>query len=288
MVESFKQNRMERFAKVNGPTHVSVREQDGRQWLDVNDPAMLASFVAFCKARLSSQGLRVYLRGQSKLHAALVPSLFRGVDQRQMQCRWKAYRSFLGELPRVVKGTRFTKRNFGAVLQHYGFHTPWLDMVDDLHVAIWFALNNFKEQGGECHYRSTDAEQGWLVIVSVAREHRVLNLRNHQSSRNVRCHTQQGFSMAMQHDDVASPCAQQDFMRNVVGTVRIPNTKRWLVTGHRASQDYFFPPTEIDDTYRKLLNPHVADLARRCEREAHLPPGTLGRTAHYRATDSPD
>jgi hypothetical protein len=279
-------NRMQRFTEIYGPTqHVSVRETDGRQWLDVNDPAILASFVAFCKARLHSNSLRVYLRGQSSRHATLVPSLFRKVDLAQLQRRWAAYRRLLGELPRIVKGTRFTKKNFGAVLQHYGFRTPWLDVVDDLHVAIWFAINNFSEKDGEFEYRPSTADQGWVVVVAVPRAHRVVDLRTRHSSRHVRCHAQQAFSIAMQSDDKPKPAVEQDFIHRVVGTVRIPNEPRWLLSGYRASQGYFFPPPNLDDTYRKLLDSQVAALAESAEREYDLRLGTLGRVARYRRTD---
>lgn len=287
MGESLQQNRMERFAEVYGPGQVTVRLREGRKWLEVSDPAVLASFVAFCKLPLYSSGLRVYLRGESSFHAALVPSLFRDADDEpSRRQRWAAYRDFLRGLPRVVKGTRFTQKNFGAVLQHYGFRTPWLDVVDDLNVAIWFALNRWTEEGNQCTYRPSDQDQGWLVIVAVPRDNRVLDLRNGQSSRNVRCHTQQGTSISMQHDDARQPRSSQDFMPQVVGTVRIPNERRWRVTGHRASRDYFFPPTAIDDTYRKLLNPEVSELATDSERSHDLKRGTLGRTARYRAVDS--
>lgn len=281
-MEPLEQNRMDRFAEVYGPTHADVRVKGGRKWLEVEDPAILASFIAFCKLPLHSRGRRVYLRGQSSRHVALIPSLFRGADDVQSRGRrWTAYQHLLRKLPGVVRGTRFTQKNFGAVLQHYGFRTPWLDVVDDLNVAIWFALNNFTQEDGKCTYRPIEADQGWLLVIAAPRNFRVLDLRSRQSSRHVRCHTQQGFSIAMQHDDVRMAAAEQDFMSSVVGTVRIPNTKRWVVTGYRSSEDYFFPPTSIDDTYRKLLDPRVEELAQDAERSQHLKEGALGRVAVY-------
>ena len=274
------QNRMSRFVQDYGSTHAGVRRTDGREWLEIDEPAILASFVAFCKASLQSKGRRVYLRGLSRHHPTQVPTLFRDADQAQGRRRWKAYRQFLDELPRVVKGTRFTKKNFGAVLQHYGFRTPWLDVVDDLNVAIWFALNNFKEMNGACNYQRSAEDSGWLMVIAATHVHRVIDLRRRQSSRNTRCHTQQGFSMAMQHDD-KEPHEVQDFMPSVVGVVKIPNSKRWLVTGYRASQDYFFPSPKTDDTYAKLLDFNVEELARRAESDHGLPPGALGSVGRY-------
>ena len=283
MGKSVALNRMHRFAEVYASSHVSVRANRGRTWLEIDDPAILASFIAFCKIPLDSRGIAVYLRGQSRWHSTVVCSLLRGADQKRRVRRWAAYQQFLRGLPRVVRGTRFTAKNFGAVLQHYGFRTPWLDVVDDLHAAIWFALNNCSETGGECFYERTTADHGWIAVVAVPKNGHVLNLRNRQSSRNVRCHAQQGFSLAMQYDDTPVPGSSQDFMPDIVGAVRVPNTARWQLRGHRASQEYFFPPPTIDDTYRQLLGPGVTALARRAEKEHGLRTGTLGRAARYRS-----
>lgn len=274
-------NRMRRFSRVYGSTLASVRQVRGREWLEVADPAILASFVAFCRVPLHAMGMRVYLRGENSRYRALVPSLFRGVEETlDRRKRWAAYRQFLNELPEVVTGTRFKQKDFGAVLQHYGFRTPWLDVVDDLNVAIWFALNDPQELDGKCQYRPSDSACGWLLVIGTTEKQIVHDLRSAQSSRNVRCHTQQGFSIAQQHDH-EEPHRAQDLMRNVVGAVRIPNKDSWLVHGHRASQEYYFPSTQLDDTYDKLLSLRVEELVLRIERQHGLTPRTLGRVTRY-------
>lgn len=266
---------VQQFAKAYGLGH-ALHDESGSSWLEVSEPVTLANFVAFCKGR------RVYLRGQNSYHCDLLPSLFREtVAHVEWTARWNAYKSFLQKLPKQVRGTRFGRRNFGAVLQHYGFRTPWLDVVDDMHAAVWFALNRRSALSGALQYRRTEADFGWIVVVAAPRPVCVQDLRTEHSSRNTRCHVQQGFSIAMQRDDEAEPRQEQDFARYVLGTVRIPNCQSWHLRGFRASQAYLFPSRTIDDTYDQLLSPRVAECADEAERDHHLAPETLGRVDMY-------
>ena len=89
----------------------------------------------------------------------------------------------------------------------------------------------------------------------------------------------------MQHDNEPEYHTRQDFAEYVVGTVRIPNSSKWHLTGFMASQSYLFPGEGMDDTYCQLRSPTVADLAAEIEREEGLPLGALGRTALYAEPD---
>lgn len=276
------QNRIERFIDRHHLEGATPHEDDGVRWLDVSEPAVLANFVAFCKTSSRGRGRSVFLRGQDQRHPTMVPSLFRSsTSLRLRNQRWAAYRDFLQQLPTLVRGTRFTKRNFGAVLQHYGFRTPWLDVVDDLHAAVWFALHEGESVGSRCAYRPTAGAYGWVVVIAVPPGGHVQNLREDQSSRNSRCNVQQGYSLAMQYDDVSRPRVEQDFISSVVFTVRIPNSERWQLQGFRASEAYFFPCSDHDDTYQQLLDPAVTALADRAEQRHGLERGTLGRVIRY-------
>jgi len=112
--------------------------------------------------------------------------------------------------------------------------------VDDLHAAVWFALNQASTKEPTTYQRSR-CEFGWILLISVPREVKRQDLRERQSSRNTRCHVQQGFSLALQYDDAPAHQPDQDFTRYVVGTVRVPNSDNWHLNGFRSSQGYFSP-----------------------------------------------
>lgn len=223
----------------------------------------------------------MFLRGQHQRHSTMVPSLFRPPALGLRTQRWAAYRDFLEQLPALVRGTRFTKRNFGAVLQHYGFRTPWLDVVDDLNTAIWFALHQSESVESECVYRPTTGAFGWVLVIAVPHGGHVQNLREDHSSMNSRCNVQQGYSLAMQYDDADEPRVEQDFISSVVGTVRIPNNERWQLRGFRSSEAFFFPSSNHDNTYKQLLKPAVTALAGSVETTHGLERGALGRVIRY-------
>jgi hypothetical protein len=283
MVQLSNRDLMERFVGRHGPADTTLQEDHGTWWLDVSEPAVLANFYAFCKGTRSDRLRSVFLRGQNQPYPTLIPSLFRLSSSSSVPQRWAAYREFLQQLPECVRGTRFTKDNFGAVLQHYGFRTPWLDVVDDLHAAIWFALHKCECVGSKCVYRPTTDTHGWVVVIEAppSGHVQVQDLREVQSSRNTRCNAQQGYSLAMQCDDVNKPHAEQNFMDSVVGIVQIPNNARWRVRGFRSSQSFFFPPACLDDTYRQLLESKVAALAEQVEKTHGLEVSTLGRVIQY-------
>jgi len=274
---------MEQFVERRRSKSAILCEESGEKWLRVTEPADLANFVAFCKTPSRGRGRPVFMRGQHTRHPKVLPSLFRSTESGKTRTGlWAAYKDFLVTLPKHVRGTRFTRRNFGAVLQHYGFRTPWLDLVDDLHAAIWFALHECEQVDSRFAYRPTRSPDGWIVLIAVPRRAHLQNLREEQSSRNTRCNVQQGFSLAMQYDDAREPTAQQDFSGSVVGTLQIPTDGRWHVRGFRASQEYFFPSVELDDTYGQLLGSGVEGLAARAEEKHALESGALGRVARYR------
>jgi hypothetical protein len=273
----------QRFADEYG-LGAALHEQDGLQWLEADEPATLASLVAFCKGEA-----RVCLRGQHAWRGELLPSLFRGASSPgERAARWGAYRAFTEKLRRVVTGSRFWRPDFGAVLQHYGFRTPWLDVLDDTHAAVWFALHGLRDSEGPLQYRRIDAACGWIVVLSVTENVRLQDLRSQQSSRSTRCHVQQGFSLAMQPDDATALSENQDFAGYVAGVVRIPNEDRWHLRGFRATQAYLFPGSEVDNTYKQLLAPRISELAAEAEQQHGLPSGTLGRVGKYNgAGDDP-
>lgn len=84
-------------------------------------------------------------RGQARLHHGLVPSLFRGRSRQQTQSAGVA--ESRGIIREAVAQAGLFDSFFDAafhepLLQHYGLKTTWLDLVDNVWVALWFACHN--------------------------------------------------------------------------------------------------------------------------------------------------
>ena len=227
---------MTRFA--NDYPHLARTETDhyGRTCMCVDDPGALASFVAFC----SGKKRRVFLRGSTINHQHSVPSLFRDVygkqcDDDELDKRWSAYKDALNKL-KALDGTRWDRCNLGAVFQHYGMRSPWLDVVRNLHTAIWFAIHDFESRGILRVAVQSEQDSGWIsayVREPPNQSGKLIaqDIVGEQSSRHFRPHAQQGLSLAMQDDHASCPSKAQDFIHYRIAQIRFPNSKQWKLAG---------------------------------------------------------
>ena len=250
--------------------HLARTETDRyeRTCMCVDDPGVLASFVAFC----SGKTRRVFLRGSTINHQHFIPSLFRDVHGKQcnddeLAKRWSAYKDVLEKL-RALDGNRWDRCNLGAVLQHYGIRTPWLDVVDNLYTAIWFAVHDFETRGTLRVAVPSEQDWGWISIYVGGCPNQpgtliAQDIVGEQSSRHFRPHAQQGWSLAMQDDRASGPSRAQDFVDYRIAQICFPNSKRWKLRGHMFSTRFLFPAPEYDDSLKQLSRPAVVTFPRR-------------------------
>lgn len=257
--------------------------RDNPKQIRIADPAVLASFVAFC----SGPCRPVFLRGETRCFANSVPSLFRNAGK-ESERRWAAYKLFLSELQKLcprLEGSRWQRtRHLGAVLQHYGIRTPWLDVVRNLYTAIWFATHDFETRGSCFVATPSEREHGYISLYDARPKGRgalrLVDLWGNDSSRHVRPHAQHGLSLARQDDD-GDPPPEQDLEPYRVAHVRFPNSRKWTLSGHIFSTRFLFPAPEYDDSLRQLCRPDIqSTLDRACTSE-ELALGTLGRVTQY-------
>lgn len=258
---------------------------DDSKYVGIVDPAILASFVAFC----SRPGNPIFLRGSTDRHRHSVPSLFRDphgkqCDAAEMNKRWRAYKSVLNRLCQLP-GTRWDQEaHLGAVLQHYGLRTPWLDVVRNLYTAIWFATHDFETRGHCLAANTSDKDHGHISLYDSRPERKpclkVVDLWGDDSSRHLRPHAQHGRSLARQGDDSHPEC-QQDLAPYRIAHVRFPNSRRWTLCGHMFSARFLFPAPEHDESLKQLTHPEVETVLEKACDSHGLVQGTLGKVSHY-------
>lgn len=162
---------------------------------------------------------------------------------------------------------RFERANLAALLQHYGLRTSWLDVVDDLRTAIWFATHTIG--GGVVTERSCGS--GWIHILcgkSSSEALDVIDLRVAHQELSLRPHTQQGFSIRGKHADLNG---------FVAASVEFPISERWRLNGYLAEAAFLFQPPALDHTLRLLKRKSIDDLLLNTEAHFSLPARTLGR-----------
>ena len=255
------------------------------EYIAIDEPAVLAAFVAFC----SGHERTIFLRGCTRDYRQSVPSLFRTGDGEQcggpaIAARWSAYKRFLDEL-RKLRHTRWRRKDVGAVLQHYGIRTPWLDVVRNLYSAIWFATHEFDTCGTVRVASQSVRRYAWISLYAPqcdqGRELEIGDLWDDQSSTHSRPHAQQGLSLAMQTDAADEPIKLQDFSKYRIAQVRFRNDQAWRLSGHMFSLRFLFAPPEQDDSLKQLSSPEIQELLDEACDVSGVERGALGSVSYY-------
>lgn len=288
--------------------------------LTVTDPNALTQVTGWLKFRARS-GV-VLLRGQERLYDHMCASGFRstsrtanngqrGVDN--LSAALRAYINTLvgssccctsgpynfgqahicvervsrmaGRKSAIVQGTY--RAAVEPLLQHYGIRTRWLDVVDNIWIALWFACHkqvNFRNHS--FHSRRSTAkedananayiavfETGPLGVTEipgywVGATNRLVDLRYAVPSVYLRPHAQHGLLIAPAK--LNTP-ADRSLLASVVAYLEIPlvDALEWLGRGVMASPHVLFPPAFRDEGFRRLID------------FAHPAPPALGGIAIY-------
>ena len=288
----------------NVPSIDGVSERTEGNWrvFSVADPNSLTQLVGWLKFTAES-GLVLY-RGQQRLHNTMMATGFRDGGPRMHEQLNREMREHVSKLTgadcscpsgpysfgqahlcrervqRTTTPSRFVlSSTYRAVveplLQHYGLRTRWLDVVDNVWIALWFACHAQESEGRYAHHlrrsiarEGTDAkayivvfDTGPLVSTeipgySVGSHTRVVDLRYCVPSTYLRPHAQHGVLLAPAKIpdgvtpslDAQVPCAIE---------VPLIDALDWLGAGVMTSAFALFPPATRDIGYRRLLEPGV-------------------------------
>jgi hypothetical protein len=305
---------------------VEIGREDGIDVLTVSDPHALTQISGFF--RYAAAPGRTFFRGESKLHTTVLPSLFRDpsgpITFTSLSNRQSALKSYIdrlsvsdcvcpahtaaprrklkfreshlctGKIPRRPRGALIPGTFRAAVeplLQHYGIRTRWLDLVDNVWIALWFACHEQKteyEKTGNAgstsrayayHLRrspfdptSSSSHYAYIYMFStgvlnptevpgyeLSKEHRLIDLRYATPSVYLRPHAQHGLLLAnrtMPSGDPQGAVDQHTLNSALSGIIRIRlgDALDWLGSGALTDVFNLFPPAYSDLGYRKLLN----------------------------------
>ena len=280
---------------------IRIESNINRDYVYLEDPIVLARLAGDIKHNLGQplKGYQVFMRGQSCDHPGMLPTLCRETHgtRNELQIRHKAYEELVSEIRKLKNLKRFQGETGGAILQHYGIRTPWLDLVDNLFVALWFACHNRTESEPYKYIPKSLNEFGWIYFlrledpmdrksilanqgVVVGDNSKWFDLRCYQTSLSLRAHTQHGI-FASRVNPINSNYDLKDF---VVAAVKFPVTQKFISLVNEFipfSTFYMFPSTYYDNTYKYLRQEKVKDLIINIERNNGLNEGELGRIDAY-------
>jgi hypothetical protein len=248
----------------------------------VEDPHALVQAAGYLKHIYGCNGgEHIFFRGESKLYGTLPPTLFRGVTSHGAQTRK------IGLLTSALALARQNNQIFQSLdqhvheplLQHYGLKTSWIDVVDNIWVALWFAchrayavgpINEYlhfeqrtisKDPGGFAYILLVSADAAPIKAappgVVIGKNTELVDLRVAAPSIFLRPHAQHGLLMRMRGDTQMRPL---DYAPQIKGIIRISlgDALEWLGHGKMLGVHALFPPPFYDHGYDILLRSGIA------------------------------
>lgn len=252
--------------------------------LFVENLPVLMQVIGYAKYISDDKNIKVYYRGQGNIHGSLKPTLFRGASNGDTSRRGKQKRliDFFRENS-VGDGSRITGKSFSgiewntfeALIQHYGISTTWIDVVDNIWIAIWFATHQVNVSSKDPRYvqyslrKKGNKKYGYILLIcnvdiqNHLTEHKfhdvndiefkyssVIDLRNKVPSYFIRPHAQHGLSLRPKDFS-----GNRDYKDHIFGVVafNIESALSWLGVSELTKVGYMFPPPPFDDGYLELL-----------------------------------
>lgn len=263
----------------------------------VRKPHVLIQAAGYLKhVRATSDKKSVYFRGQQRLHLTLPPSLYRGLKTARARDKRDAE---MNRLLQVIRSQKAILRAVGEhvqepILQHYGLRTRWLDVVDNVWIALWFACHSAHAFGSHSQYlhfekrvpRHLKPEEQFAYIMLLESastpdtrlgpgcfrdaDSATIDLRVSAPSQFVRPHAQHGLVVKALD---ASGRARLDFSPLLAGIIRVDlaDALEWLGAGDLLNVHALFPPPPYDFGYQEILN------------NLPVPSGVLGAIHHIGA-----
>ncbi|MCB9610194.1 MAG: FRG domain-containing protein [Polyangiaceae bacterium] len=279
-------------------SQLSKMSTQGASWnpkegvLDVDSSHALLKAIGYLKYAHNGP---VLFRGQAKPYPTIIPTLFRTNKKNQpllssrgsVNKRHTAISQWLTDNQKAhpfFRGTPDDARE--PLLQHYGVNTRWIDLVDNVWIALWFACHSIQFQNARpfntMHYLrrqpvienyGLNAERQYSYIYvfnagvetaaggvdglwTTAKGARIIDLRRCAPSMYLRPHAQHG--LLLTRKGIVEP-DDTDFGDYVVGVIRIALEKAlsWLGDGSLLSVHSLFPPSYYDQGYGLLLSKNL-------------------------------
>ena len=267
----------------------SCSSYDERTGLPVLQVATLSSFIQAMgyPKYLCGPDSQIVFRGQTRLHSTgvdnngryrFLPSAFRhGGKQKgrqiaieSIQYRIKAIRETNKTL---ADENKFPDRIVEAILQQYGPESTWIDAVDNIWVALWFACHKVDDFHPDPKKRPKDdrnfihmvrrdprtekkSDRFAYVLLLEGKDDKenhtteLVDLRREIPSYFIRPHVQHGLLVrARNGNDMNMFSLIQGIIR-----IKLEDALEWLGTGRILSPEMMIPNPNYDCGFRQLLD----------------------------------
>ena len=272
----------------NGFNNVKIRKaiiSPDKMMIHVNNVFELVQAVGYIKFMLAQKGYGIAFRGQHKQYPHLTPSLYHQVenlddfvkknqkiDKLQEDIVQQA-KDFYQEKYPAYKDAFFEFNNFFTfpVLQHYGIETSWLDLVDNIWIALWFACNLAKIDDSrgikEITYQQIKNDECFIYLVRIPLENdtekpgvysncesTLIDLRSCIPSYFIRPHMQHGLLLQKKYPIISDKIWLMDEFIEGIVKINVSIAHQILGNGESVKFSSLFPNKSNDHGLEKLLN----------------------------------
>ena len=262
-------------------------------YLTVDTPELLTQVIGFMK--YISYG-DVYFRGQTHRYIdkdtrddLLIPSLFRKdmkYDPHAVNRRMNKLKELCAKITEEGKNIFLNETppsTYCPILQQYGMDTEWLDLVDNIWVALWFSAYKTivcKCSVAECtknsmifwRFRESDELYSYIYLLEFKKLKKkgkgiyietidkgameIIDLRQAAPSLYLRPHVQHGI-MARRKDfsEKKKDIHPYNYSDHIMLTLRIKtkDVLSWIGNSYLLKSSFFFPSPLFDEGYKLLL-----------------------------------
>ena len=266
---------LDRLEKLTSPHGCYLLDEDSGIYVyHVDTPHLLVQAAGYLKFVLAKEErCQILYRGQTRLYGEMKPTLYRGSKTQSVKSKRDAALKAYLEAAQTPCFRDVPEFACEPLLQHYGIRTKWLDVVDNIWVALWFACHEANAVGKLREYLHFDrlppiriADNVYVVLLRADTDTadpeypgllqgphtEVIDLRISCPSVFLRPHAQHAYlirrSKGLDHKAT-------DYSDLIVGTLRVSlrNAIDWLGDGELLSVRSLFPPASYDYGYRRLL-----------------------------------
>lgn len=276
------------YDSCNNPLYASfceeiIDEQFPGKVFHVRDLSTLIQLIGKYKYNASKTGANnslVVFRGQNELYkGCFSPSLYRRISHSLTKKHWDdQIDGLIKQIKDKEKGSVLSELADEAIeglLQQYGLETRWIDAVDNLWIALWFACHRSWKLGNEhIHYERRDFRKeiathvyAYIMLLQVdinyeqstacgglykGKKAKYLDLRHALPSFFIRPHMQHGVLLQLTSQNGQPKISMADMVKVVV-RMDLTDALTWLGRVDSLATSSLFPAPHFDAGLKMLL-----------------------------------
>ena len=162
------------------------RFDENENVFEIHSPHALTQVIGYIKFKYNNGP--VLFRGQGKNYQTMKPSLLR--DSNSLHSFFRRSEKLNKYIYQLIDDNAFmdstTPIAYEPILQHYGIKTTWLDLVDNIWTALWFASYSAHATGPANKYMHYEISKNEFSYISILYFGKIENILHKNTKRRIK------------------------------------------------------------------------------------------------------